>query len=206
MTKYLDAWPLGPPSNDIMPHPSGRGECRRRVIIERDWHDAPRRSGPHRAQDIFAPRGTEVRAPIAGFVATSTWGANGGWQVSIRGRRSQVLLSHLAVQPLVFEGDTVDVGQVVGVVGNTGSARTTCPHLHIQGRAIPGRAIVNLYPDLMELAPGAELQLDTTDPSPRVLAFERGNGNGKLLLGLGFGAGIVAIALTQTPKRRRAYG
>lgn len=198
--QYLERWPLGPPTDDVMPHPSGRGWCRRRVVFG-DTHGARRRSGAHQAQDIFAPRGTAVFAPIGGFVATSTWGPNGGWQVTIRGPRAQVLLSHLAYRPLVQEGDIIEPGEQVGVVGNTGNASNTCPHLHLQLRRMPGRVVVNAHPDLLALAPATDVQWSrgrSTDPS----ASSSSSSSAGWFFAGGAALGLAALAFARKGGRR----
>ena len=91
--------------------------------------DAGRRS--HEGIDIFAPRGTPVLAAARGI---ATWvGENrlGGTVIMIRDevRREGHYYAHLDTQ-LVREGEAVERGDTIGLVGNTGNARTTPPHLH----------------------------------------------------------------------------
>jgi murein DD-endopeptidase MepM/ murein hydrolase activator NlpD len=91
--------------------------------------DAGRRS--HEGIDIFAPRGTPVLAAARGV---ATWvGENrlGGTVIMIRDelRREGHYYAHLDTQ-LVREGEPVERGDTIGLVGNTGNARTTPPHLH----------------------------------------------------------------------------
>ena len=91
--------------------------------------DAGRRS--HEGIDIFAPRGTPVLAAARG---TATWvGENrlGGTVIMIRDalRGEGHYYAHLDTQ-LVREGEPVEQGDTIGLVGNTGNARTTPPHLH----------------------------------------------------------------------------
>lgn len=96
---------------------------------------APRDGGAraHHGVDIFADRGTPVRAVADGRVRTGTEGIGGNhvWLSSgvlgIGGAR--YYYAHLD-EFNVESGDSVDKGDVLGYVGNTGNARTTPPHLH----------------------------------------------------------------------------
>ncbi len=93
----------------------------------------PRDAGArrHHGIDIFAPRGTPVIAATDGTVSRVSVTAVGGRVVWLRdGRRSQSLYyAHLDSQ-LVSRGMRVEIGDTLGLVGNTGNARTTPPHLH----------------------------------------------------------------------------
>ena len=94
-----------------------------------DPRDAGRRN--HHGVDIFAPRGTPVRAVIDGRVRTDT-GNRGGkviWLSPLDGRRRRLYYAHLD-DWAVASGAVVRAGEIIGYVGNTGNARTTLPHLH----------------------------------------------------------------------------
>lgn len=85
----------------------------------------------HHGVDIFAPRGTAVLAAADGVVRRASETPVGGKVIWLRdSARSQSLYyAHLDSQ-LVVAGDRVRAGDTVGLVGNTGNARTTPPHLH----------------------------------------------------------------------------
>ena len=109
----------------------------------RSHHDYP-------ATDIFAARGCTVVAPVTGRVdevstvdrwsSLSNLGADrGGLSFSIVGDDGvRYYGSHLS-RLLVRAGQRVVAGQVLGAVGNTGSARGTATHLHF-GLSWPTRA------------------------------------------------------------------
>lgn len=85
----------------------------------------------HEGIDIFAPRGTPVLAAAPGRiveVGVNRLGGNVVWLWN--GERNQNLYyAHLDRQ-LVEEGQQVQRGDILGLVGNTGNARTAPPHLH----------------------------------------------------------------------------
>jgi len=90
--------------------------------------DGGRRS--HNGIDIFAPRGTPVVAVRQGRVTRVQTTPRGGKQVWLRdGLDHNFYYAHLDSQ-LVREGQYVQPGDTLGLVGNTGNARTTPPHLH----------------------------------------------------------------------------
>ncbi|MDQ3696777.1 MAG: M23 family metallopeptidase [Gemmatimonadota bacterium] len=84
----------------------------------------------HQGIDIFAPRGTPAVAAASGiaWVGTNQLGGN---VVFLRdaARGASLYYAHLDTQ-LVQSGDLVRSGDTLGLVGNTGNARTTAPHLH----------------------------------------------------------------------------
>jgi murein DD-endopeptidase MepM/ murein hydrolase activator NlpD len=93
----------------------------------------PRDGGtrPHYGIDIFAPRGTPVVAAMDGYASMVDTTGNGGimiWQVETGGRRS-AYYAHLD-RVLVQRRQGFRRGDTIGLVGNTGNARTTPPHLH----------------------------------------------------------------------------
>lgn len=91
--------------------------------------DAGRRE--HHGVDIFAPRGTAVLAASDGVVSRVGDQRLGGRVVWVRDERrgTSQYYAHLDRQ-LVERGQRVRAGDTLGLVGNTGNARTTPPHLH----------------------------------------------------------------------------
>lgn len=160
----LEAWPLARtwrgrrsiPQEDREPHPSPRlrergRRCPAAPAIYGDWHDA---RGGHHAQDLFAPRGWPVVAPISGRVVDVGTNERGGHYVRIRGAGVVVYLAHLDAPSVLERGARVSAGDLVGRVGNTGtSAELTCPHLHISARR--GAETLRLYEDLVALRSSA---------------------------------------------------
>ncbi|MSR36488.1 MAG: hypothetical protein EXR95_07590 [Gemmatimonadetes bacterium] len=94
---------------------------------------APRDGGArdHHGVDIFAERGTPALAAAPGEVTRVEETNRGGLVVWIRDERrdQRMYYAHLSRQ-LVAPGARVEIGDTVGLVGNTGNARTTPPHLH----------------------------------------------------------------------------
>ena len=94
---------------------------------------APREGGrrEHQGVDIFASRGTPVLAVVDGRVSRVRDRGLGGKYIWVRDSRRGLSLyhAHLDAQ-LVREGETVRIGDTLGLVGNSGNARTTPPHLH----------------------------------------------------------------------------
>ncbi len=95
----------------------------------RDPRDGGRRL--HYGIDIFAPRGTPVLAAVDGHAHMVDTTGNGGlvvWQFEARGRHAAY---HAHMDRLfVRRGQRIRPGDTIGLVGNTGNARTTPPHLH----------------------------------------------------------------------------
>ncbi len=91
--------------------------------------DAGRRA--HHGIDIFASRGTPVLAATGGVVRSTRPNELGGNVVWLRDdRRAQTLYYAHLDRHAVTEGQTVQIGDTLGFVGNTGNARGTRPHLH----------------------------------------------------------------------------
>ena len=92
----------------------------------------------HRGQDIVAPCGRQIRAAASGTVTTATyWGTYGNWILIDHGDGVAVGYAHES-QMLVGVGQHVSVGQVIGLVGQTGAATGCHLHLevHLQGVAV----------------------------------------------------------------------
>jgi murein DD-endopeptidase MepM/ murein hydrolase activator NlpD len=107
----------------------------------------------HEGVDIFAPRGTPAVAAVAGTVtrvAETTIGGRVVW-LTETATGQHLYYAHLDRQ-LVQPGQQVRPGDVLGLVGNTGNARTTVPHLHF-GIYQSGRGAVDPWPFLHRADP-----------------------------------------------------
>jgi hypothetical protein len=92
----------------------------------------------HRGQDIVAPCGEQIRAAASGIVSTATyWGTYGDWILIDHGDGVSVGYAHES-RMLVSPGQHVSVGQVIGLVGQTGAATGCHVHLevHLSGIAV----------------------------------------------------------------------
>lgn len=92
----------------------------------------------HEGIDIFAPRRTPAVASAAGTVRVNE-NDLGGKVVWLRpsGKNYTLYYAHLDAQ-LVATGQRVHVGDTLGLIGNTGNARSTPPHLHFGIYALGG--------------------------------------------------------------------
>ena len=106
--------------------------------------DAGARS--HEGIDIFAARGTPVVAATAGFISRTGETPIGGRVVWLADADAgnHIYYAHLDKQ-LVTPGQRVQAGDTLGLVGNTGNARTTVPHLHF-GIYRSGQGAVDPFP------------------------------------------------------------
>jgi murein DD-endopeptidase MepM/ murein hydrolase activator NlpD len=99
----------------------------------------------HEGVDIFAAKGTPVVAAAPGMITRVGDTPRGGlvvWLSDTHG--NHLYYAHLSKQ-LVSPGKLVQPGDTLGLVGNTGNARTTPPHLHF-GVYRGGRGAVDPYP------------------------------------------------------------
>lgn len=96
------------------------------------WGDGRDEGGrKHEGIDIFAPKRTPAIAAANGTVTGVTVNNLGGNVVFMRPDNADYTLyyAHLDVQT-VQQGQNVITGDTIGLVGNTGNARNTPPHLH----------------------------------------------------------------------------
>ncbi len=111
----------------------------------------------HHGVDIFAPRGTPVLAATQGRVTRVGTNRLGGRVVWLRDevRGLRLYYAHLDRQ-LVEGGERVGAGDTLGLVGNSGNAVTTPPHLHF-GVYVRGVGPLDprpfVYPTSRELPP-----------------------------------------------------
>ncbi len=85
----------------------------------------------HEGIDVFAKRGVPLVAATDGLITNVSDRGLGGKQVWLKDPKTNnaIYYAHLHKQ-LVEEGQIVKRGDTIGLVGNTGNARTTHPHLH----------------------------------------------------------------------------
>ncbi|MEF2279554.1 M23 family metallopeptidase [Deinococcus sp. YIM 134068] len=113
------------------------------------WGAARSQGRRHEGIDIFARRGTPIRATTRGFVLNIGENRLGGRTVMVLGPGGQRhYYAHLERYPDLAEGDWIEAGTVVGYVGDSGNAQGTPPHLHYGIYA--GGGAINPYPFLQE--------------------------------------------------------
>ena len=85
----------------------------------------------HEGIDMFAARKTPVVAAAPGKITRVHETEIGGKVVWLRvaDKNYTLYYAHLDTQ-LVNDGESVETGDTLGLMGNTGNARTTSPHLH----------------------------------------------------------------------------
>ena len=112
-----------------------------------DW-GFPRSGGRfHSGNDLFAPLGTAVVAPVSGTI-DFLQGPVGGLQFRLYGDDGTTYIgSHLSA--IVGTDGYITAGTQVGAVGDTGNAAGSRPHLHFEAHPDDGPA-VNPYPTLQQ--------------------------------------------------------
>ncbi len=112
------------------------------------WGGARSGGRRHEGIDIFAPRGTPVIASTHGLVVRKGPNLLGGRTVGVLGPAGWYhYYAHLDAWSSVGLGDWVEVGTVLGYVGDSGNAKGTPTHLHY-GVYVRGAAR-NPYPLLV---------------------------------------------------------
>jgi LysM repeat protein len=109
-----------------------------------DWGFPRGGSRFHEGNDIFAEKGSPVRAPVSGTVELIE-GTVGGLQFNLYGNDGiKYLGSHLDAPG---ETGEVSAGDTIGYVGTSGNARGANPHLHFG--MYRGGAAINPHPSLV---------------------------------------------------------
>jgi peptidoglycan hydrolase CwlO-like protein len=96
-----------------------------------DSFGAPRSAGgyhPHAGNDLLAPEGSPILAPFNGVASNST-NTLGGLSVSVSGAQGYVYNAHLV---RFGQLGSVNAGDVIGYVGNTGDAAGGPTHDHFE--------------------------------------------------------------------------
>jgi murein DD-endopeptidase MepM/ murein hydrolase activator NlpD len=90
--------------------------------------------GWHHGEDIFAAAGTPLLAVADGTLHTIGFTKIGGYRLWLRDTLgNEFYYAHLAAySPLAVEGRSVQAGDVIGFVGDTGDAEGGSPHMHFE--------------------------------------------------------------------------
>jgi murein DD-endopeptidase MepM/ murein hydrolase activator NlpD len=100
------------------------------------------RGRTHPAIDVYAAKGTPIVSPVSGKVMRVGKGDKGGNFVTVLGKDGiTYYFAHMDQASTVKQGQAVGAGAHLGFVGNTGSASSTSPHLHISMKQ--GGAVIN---------------------------------------------------------------
>ena len=84
----------------------------------------------HKGIDIAAPKGVDVKTPAAGEVVYTGFAETHGWHLKVRfSDGTKMRFSNLGSIE-VSEGDRVEAGAVIGIIGVSG--RSTGPHVHVE--------------------------------------------------------------------------
>ncbi|UPL50777.1 M23 family metallopeptidase [Hymenobacter sublimis] len=135
------------------------------VAVGSFW-GVPRDGGARRHEgiDIFAKRGTPAVASAHGYITRvneTTLGGRVVW-LADTDHGQHLYYAHLDKQ-LVQPGQQVKPGDTLGLVGNTGNARTTSPHLHF---GVYRNGAVDPFPFVR--------RADALAPAPKVLPARLG--------------------------------
>ncbi len=116
-------------SKMVFPAPSGI-----RISSPYGWriHPVYKTKKFHNGIDIAAPGGTDILAALSGTVTKARWSDSYGWYVQIYHGDGMTTLYGHASKLLVKEGDYVERGQRIALVGTTGVS--TGNHLHFEVR------------------------------------------------------------------------
>ena len=87
--------------------------------------------GGHKGIDIFAPKGEPVVAVVTGVVTNVSKRDNGSGGLTITIERNGISYYYAHLSGVYVDQDqSVEVGQLIGICGNTGNASGTHPHVH----------------------------------------------------------------------------
>jgi murein DD-endopeptidase MepM/ murein hydrolase activator NlpD len=92
------------------------------------WHPVTGQYTMHNGVDLPAPKGTPIYATRSGVVTIATSHSTAGNYVTINHQDGYTSVYMHMTHYVVYRGDYVKAGQLIGYVGSTG--RSTGPHLH----------------------------------------------------------------------------
>ena len=151
MTRYAELLLQEPPRSLPVPVKG----VKRSGLVD-TWGAARSGGRRHEGIDIFARRNTPVLSATSGIVLRSGWNRLGGRYIMVMGPGGyRHYYAHLEKFSGHEEGDMVEVGDLIGYVGDSGNAKGTPTHLHYGMYKFAGGAI-NPYPFLaVRRAPSA---------------------------------------------------
>jgi murein DD-endopeptidase MepM/ murein hydrolase activator NlpD len=125
------------------------------------FHPVHGTARPHLGVDFGAPLGTPVYAVASGVVESAEWSGEAGRMVRIRhaGGYETAYLHLSSIGPGIRPGVRVDQSQLIGRVGQTGTA--TGPHLDY--RVIRNGRYVNPIAEMARMPPGEPIPADRLD-------------------------------------------
>lgn len=155
--RALAAFPVLDAGLPPAPAPNGGTYARRPRILDARGadgsHDAPRGSSAHRGEDVMAPPGSPVVAPVALRVTKAETTPKGGHVLhGVESDGTEWYFAHMLEPASATVGARLLPGQPFGKVGATGNAAGGPPHLHLRARK--GRVYYRLV-GALRAAPGA---------------------------------------------------
>jgi murein DD-endopeptidase MepM/ murein hydrolase activator NlpD len=88
--------------------------------------------GERGGTDLFGRRGASILSVSGGQVIHAGYNETGGYSVTIKDSNGRMYYyAHLDQTPIVKRGASVKAGQKIGILGDSGNAKGTGPHLHI---------------------------------------------------------------------------
>jgi murein DD-endopeptidase MepM/ murein hydrolase activator NlpD len=110
--------------------------------LRNSWGMARDGGRHHKGIDIFAARNTPIRSVTEGVVELKAMRGLGGRVVYVVGPGGyRHYYAHLEEFGPQAEGDWVELGEVIGYVGNSGNAAVSSTHLHYGIYTSAGRAV-----------------------------------------------------------------
>ncbi|RNC28829.1 MAG: L-Ala--D-Glu endopeptidase [Candidatus Dichloromethanomonas elyunquensis] len=116
-----------------------------------DTYGADREGGArvHQGTDLFNKKGTPIYNVCPGTIEKMGWNRLGGERVGVRGDDGNYYYyAHLdSINSQLVIGKRINIGDLIGKMGNTGDAISTPDHLHF-GIELPNGEWLNPYPFL----------------------------------------------------------
>ena len=100
--------------------------------VDFTWGDGMGAGRGHMGFDLLGKEGSPIYAVDAGKVTRSGYQGNGALILDITGKGGAMIFYGHFSKIFFSEGDTVKAGQLIGLMGDTGSPGAT--HLHIESR------------------------------------------------------------------------